>query len=84
MKTASVADLRNHFRRVSSWIESGEAVEIIKRGKVFARLMPAVKTSRKADKPDIMAQLHEVWGRRVFSASEVKAMREAELEDEEG
>ncbi len=35
-------------------------------------------------KPDIMAQLKEVWGERVFSMKEVKAMREAELEGEEG
>jgi hypothetical protein len=31
-----------------------------------------------------MARLHEVWGDRVFSMDEVAAMREAELEGEEG
>jgi prevent-host-death family protein len=41
MKIATVADLRNHFRRISAWIEDGEAVEIVKRGKPFARLVPA-------------------------------------------
>ena len=28
MKTATVADLRNHFRRVASWIEHGETVQL--------------------------------------------------------
>lgn len=83
MKKATVADLRNHFRRVSSWIENGEPVEIVKRGKIFARLMP-VTTIPKPEKIDYRAQLRETWGGRVFSNTEVKAMREAELEGEEG
>jgi hypothetical protein len=37
-----------------------------------------------APKPDIMARLNEVWGDRVFSMEEVAAMKEAELEGEEG
>ena len=45
MKTATVADLRNNFRRVSAWIENGELVEIVKRGRAFARLVPAAKAS---------------------------------------
>ncbi len=33
-------DLRNDFRRVSKWVEAGETVQILKRGKPFARLVP--------------------------------------------
>lgn len=84
MKRATVADLRNHFRRVSTLIDNGESVEIIKRGRVFARLVPAGAKRHKVEKPDIMAQLKEVWGNRVFSAREVNDMRKAELEGEEG
>ena len=86
MKTASVADLRNNFRKVSSWIEHGETVQIIKRGRPFAQLTSLAKVSapQSAPKPDIMARLNEVWGDRVFSMEEVAAMREAELEGEEG
>ncbi len=85
MKTATVADLRNRFRRVSAWIESGEPVEIVKRGKAFARLVPAPKARRrKLVKPDFAKRRKAIWGGRVFSAAEVKAMREAELEGEQG
>ncbi len=84
MKTATVADLRNNFRRVSAFIDNGESVNITKRGRVVARLVPAVETPKKLVKPDFMAQLKEVWGERIFSAAEVKAMRDAELEGEEG
>jgi prevent-host-death family protein len=85
MKTATVRDLRNHFPRVAAWIEEGEAVEITKSGKPYARLVPATPAkSRKLVKPDILAQLKETWGDRVFSTKEVAEMRAAELEDEEG
>ncbi|RYG62076.1 prevent-host-death protein [bacterium] len=85
MKTATVADLRNNFRRISSWIEHGETVQIIKRGRPFAQLtsLAEVSTSPSAPKPDVMARLQEVWGDRVFSMKEVEEMRGAELEGEE-
>jgi antitoxin (DNA-binding transcriptional repressor) of toxin-antitoxin stability system len=82
MKRASVADLRNHFRRISAWIEDGEAVEIVKRGRAFARLMPIAKPG-KAVKVDFQAQRKRIWGSRVFSSAETKAMDDAELDDVE-
>lgn len=85
MKTATVADLRNNFRQVASWIEHGESVQITKRGQAFA-LLTALPSGAPPprEKPDIMAQLREVWGDRVLSMEEVAAMREAELSGEEG
>jgi len=84
MKTATVADLRNHFSRVSAWIENGEAVQIIKRGKAFARLVPSSDSLHKPAKVDWAAQRKTIWGNRVFSAAEVKAMEEADFEGEQG
>jgi antitoxin (DNA-binding transcriptional repressor) of toxin-antitoxin stability system len=43
MKMATVRDLRNDFRRVSKWVEAGETVQILKRGKPFARVVPEPK-----------------------------------------
>jgi antitoxin (DNA-binding transcriptional repressor) of toxin-antitoxin stability system len=40
MRTATVRELRNEFSRLSKWLESGETVQIIKRGKPFARVVP--------------------------------------------
>jgi len=86
MKTATVADLRNNFRLVSSWIEHGETVQIVKRGRPFARLtgISELASPEMPPKPDVMARLTEVWGDRVFSMEEVEEMRAAELEGEEG
>ncbi len=46
MKTATVRELRNDFGRLSKWLEKGETIEILKRGKAIAELVP--KSSGKA------------------------------------
>jgi antitoxin (DNA-binding transcriptional repressor) of toxin-antitoxin stability system len=80
VKTATVADLRNNFRRVSAWLENGESVEIVKRGRRFARLVPAAVASPDVSiKIDFAAQLRAVWGSKVFSDGEIETMRESEL-----
>ena len=85
MKTATVRDLRNHFARLSAWVENGESVEITKGGKVFARLVPvAASKSKRLPKVDFTKQLRKTWGNRVISAKEIAEMRAAELEGEEG
>jgi len=40
MKTASVRELRNDFQRLSKWLAAGETVQILKRGKPIARMVP--------------------------------------------
>lgn len=87
MKTATVRELRNEFPRIEAWVREGESINISKRGKVIATLIPAsahAAAGRSAPKPDIMARLRETWGERVFSVEEVAAMREEELEGDLG
>ena len=43
MKTATVRDLRNNFKRISKWLQTGEVVQVLKRGKPFARVIPEPK-----------------------------------------
>ena len=70
MKTASVRDLRNKFGKLSKWLESGDSIEIIKRGKPFARVVPVSKTKSLLRcmagtatlPPDIEAPLEVEWG----------------------
>jgi antitoxin (DNA-binding transcriptional repressor) of toxin-antitoxin stability system len=84
MNTATTADLRNHFRRVSSWLDNGEAVEILKRGKPYATLMPIEKvTLPQPPRVDFRAQRQAIWEGRCFTAEEVAEMRAAEWEGEE-
>jgi len=63
MKTASVADLRNRFPSVFRWIEDGETVELTKRGRVVARIVPAPPAkARKFKMPDFEAMRREIYG----------------------
>ena len=82
MRTATLTDLRRHFRRISAWIENGETVQILKRGKAFARLVPEVVANPAMS--DFATRRKAIWGDRVFTPAEVKTMRDAELEGEEG
>lgn len=43
MKTATVRELRNDFGRLAKWLEAGETIQILKRGKPFARVLPEPK-----------------------------------------
>ena len=45
MKTATIRDLRNDFARLSKWLDKGETIEIIKRGKHVADLVPSPAAS---------------------------------------
>jgi len=83
MNTVNVADLRNHFRRVSAWLENGESVKILRRGNPYAILSPLPQD--KDSKPvqiDFAAQRKTIWRGRGFSAREVAEMRNAELDGE--
>lgn len=78
-RRATVADLRNNFRRLSAWLENGVSIEIIKRGKSFAHIVPAVKSVNKTVVIDFAAQLKATWKDKIFTDEEIKQMRDIEL-----
>lgn len=85
MKTATVADLRNNFRRISSWIEHGQTVSITRRGRAFAELVPKSVAKKPFKMPDFRAQAKKIWGDRPpLTMEQVREMREFELEGQEG
>ena len=80
MKTATVADLRNDFKKVAAWLEVGEKVEITKRGKPYAVLTKASEEVEESvpKKIDWAARRKRNWGDRFFTDEEIAEMREAE------
>ncbi|HEX8373077.1 MAG TPA: hypothetical protein VF585_09875 [Chthoniobacterales bacterium] len=63
MKTATIADLRNHFPKVFRWIEEGESVNLTKRGKIVAQLVPkSAEPAGPVKWPDFQAIQREVFG----------------------
>ncbi len=59
-KTATVADLRNHFAILSKWIDEGNPVTITKHGTLFATLVPAQR-KKKIPRVDRMARLRKIF-----------------------
>lgn len=86
MKTVTVRDLRNEFASLEAWLAEGETIRIEKRGTPIALLTPVTPTApnHTRAKPDAAARRKAIWGDRCFSDEEVKAMREYELEGEQG
>jgi antitoxin (DNA-binding transcriptional repressor) of toxin-antitoxin stability system len=85
MKIANEADLRNDFRKIAAWISDGESVTVKMRGKSFALLTPIRgEDGPPMPKVDFAGQLKRIWGDRVFSDEEIRQMKEAEQEGQEG
>ncbi len=67
MRKASVRDLRYDFPAVERLLRQGQEVEITKRSRVIARLLPV----RRAEpvRPDVMARLKKIYGDKVLKVS---------------
>lgn len=82
MHTLTVRDLRYDFAKVEAWLADGQEIEITKHGKPVARLTPLrTELARKFDIEVHRRRMKETWGDRVFTAEEVREMRDAELGD---
>ena len=47
-------------------------------------MLTPMKGEKRVTMPDFEARRKAIWGDRIFTEEEVRAMREAELEGEEG
>jgi antitoxin (DNA-binding transcriptional repressor) of toxin-antitoxin stability system len=68
MAKASIRDLRYQFRKVEDLLQQGEEIQITKRKRVIATLVP-VKTERKIRIPDFAARLKKIYGKRMLKVS---------------
>jgi antitoxin (DNA-binding transcriptional repressor) of toxin-antitoxin stability system len=68
MKTASVRDLRYAFKKIERLLHQGEEIQITKRRRVIARLVPAgAESPRKL--PDFLARLRTIYGDKMLAVS---------------
>ena len=61
MRKATVRDLRYRFREVESLLREGEEIEITKRKRVIARLLPS-KAASPVRRPDFLGRLKQIYG----------------------
>jgi antitoxin (DNA-binding transcriptional repressor) of toxin-antitoxin stability system len=68
MKQASVRDLRYRFTEVEHLLREGEEIEITKRKRVIARLLPATPAVHPK-RPDFKGWLKKTYGDKVLKVS---------------
>ena len=63
MKKASVRDLRYGFRKIERLLHQGEEIQITKRRRVIARLVPEAAADA-VQLPDFLARLRSIYGEK--------------------
>jgi antitoxin (DNA-binding transcriptional repressor) of toxin-antitoxin stability system len=74
MRQASVRDLRYDFKKIESLLRHGEEIQITKRRRVIARLVPE-KAETKKELPDFMARLRKIYGNKVLAVTGAELIR---------
>jgi antitoxin (DNA-binding transcriptional repressor) of toxin-antitoxin stability system len=78
MKTTTVRELRTNFPKVERWIAEGEEVQITKRRRVVATLVPPARRLRRArDVPDFAERVRATFGKRKLTAKQSADLRDA-------
>jgi antitoxin (DNA-binding transcriptional repressor) of toxin-antitoxin stability system len=68
MKKATIRDLRYRFPAVEAALAEGEEIEITRRKRVIARLLPP-KAKGTHKRPDFLRRLKAIYGGRVQAVS---------------
>lgn len=75
MKNASLRDLRYAFPRIERLLRQGEVVQITKRRRVIARLVPEMPGSQ-ASAPDFLQRLRAIYGDKSLPVSGAELIAE--------
>jgi antitoxin (DNA-binding transcriptional repressor) of toxin-antitoxin stability system len=66
MPSVNLRQLRD-TRQLLTWLEAGEVVELRKRNRVVARIVPESPRTQPVEWPDFAARLKEHYGDRVLT-----------------
>ncbi|HUP03826.1 MAG TPA: hypothetical protein VMU19_07555 [Bryobacteraceae bacterium] len=84
MRQASIRDLRYNFPAIEKALSEGQEIEITKRKRVVARLIPATQPARPVPErppapahfPDYRARLKDIFGDKVLKVTAAQLIRE--------
>lgn len=76
MKTTTIRELRHETTTVLSWVESGESVEVRRRGVPVAVLSPRKRKARVA-RPDFQARLRAIYGDTILPTTATDLVAES-------
>ena len=68
MKKASIRDLRYGFKKIERLLHQGEEIQITKRRRVIARLVPENERSA-SPMPDFLERLRAIYGDKMLEVS---------------
>jgi antitoxin (DNA-binding transcriptional repressor) of toxin-antitoxin stability system len=78
MPSVNLRQLRD-TRQLLNWLEAGEVVELRKRNRVVARIVPETPKAQPVEWPDFAARLKQHFGDRVLTpVADLIADRERE------
>ena len=66
-------DLRYNFAAVENLLQAGEEVQITRRKRIIARLLPPAETG-KTKRPDFLARLRSIYGDKRLAVSGAKLL----------
>ena len=70
MPSVNLRELRD-TRKLLTWLEAGEVVELRKRNKIVARIVPESPRTEPVEWPDFAARRRAIFGDRVIPAVEI-------------
>lgn len=68
MKKASIRELRYAFPRIERLLRQGEEIQITKRRRIIARLVPE-NAAIPAERPDFLGRLRAIYGNKTLKVS---------------
>ena len=68
MKKASIRDLRYQFKKIERLLHQGEEIQITKRRRVIARLVPE-RAESDAPMPDFLQRLRAIYGGKTLKVT---------------
>jgi antitoxin (DNA-binding transcriptional repressor) of toxin-antitoxin stability system len=75
MRQASVRDLRYHFPEIEQALQEGREIQITKRKRIIARLVPD-RPAPPPQLPDYRARLKRIFGDKVLKVTGAQLIRE--------
>ncbi len=81
MKTATIREAQHNLSRVLRWVEHGETVEITRRKKTIAKIVPAQSPPKKIIWPDRLAELRAIYGDKPIPGKPISQIISEDRED---
>jgi antitoxin (DNA-binding transcriptional repressor) of toxin-antitoxin stability system len=70
MPSINIRQLRD-TRKLFRWLDAGEVVELRKRNRVIARIVPESPQPKQVEWPDFEARRKKIFGDRIIPAVEI-------------